>query len=202
VLAEKGYNDEQIMNYLLKIKSTPEYSKILNVPQRRLWRLVLDSIENAKLNPATYNNQQLKRYPRRLIIDKTPTLNEHLSQRDRAAMYQNASQMCNSYNSEWYIKKAITNDTSHIWFARNKDSAIVSFAVVTTMQHTHTKHNIAMVNLICAQRGQGMALMKSLVDYYNRHKFDWVRLDAIDSAVDAYRRVGFKRRIKMMMAIL
>jgi hypothetical protein len=189
-LAKNGQSDDQLYEVVVRMQAKGKLPAS-SAP----WKIVLDALKIAQVNRGTYNNANLRRQPRRLIFDTHPTLAENLSKKDRAAMYRNASQICNNSIGRNYIRSVLQNDKAHVFFSRNADQTIVSFVIVDpTWQGSNASVSlrIAEIDLICAQRGRGMELMKSIIEYYDGLKYDIVRLEAVEGAIKAYHKFGFE----------
>ena len=181
---------EAALQMLLQLKARGKLHGIINPS-----RVVNQALKTSDVGGATYDNSNLRRQPRRLIFDTRPTPNEKLSAKDRADMYKNASQICNNAIPTHYIKNLLHDVSTQVFFARNSDKTIVSFVIVDPKWRGEGyiyDLRIAEINLICAQRGRGMELMKSVINYYAGLKYDIVRLEAVPRAIPAYKKFGFK----------
>ena len=188
-LAKNGQSDDQLYEVVLRMQAKGKLP-VTSKP----WSLVLDALKIAQVRSGTYNNANLRRHPRRLLFDTHPTLAENLTKKDKAAMYHNASQICNNSIGRNYIRHVLQNDKAHVFFSRNADQTIVSFVIVDPNWKGSGAHTlrIAEIDLICAQRGRGMELMKSIIDYYAGLQYDIVRLEAVENAIKAYDKFGFE----------
>lgn len=189
--AKLGKSEDQLYDAVVRMQAQGHLSRDIS-----RWGIVLDALDHANVRIGTYNNAKLRRQPRRLSFDTRPSRFNDLSAKDRAAMYQNASQICDNSIGKIYMREVMQNDKADIFFARNIDKTIVSFVIVNpNWDKSHGPFDtlrVAEIDLICAQRGRGMELMKSIINYYALQKYDIVRLEAVERAIKAYHEVGFK----------
>lgn len=182
------------------------YEKVIKMQQKGLLpkgtaarsRAIAKATKDSDLRAPGYENKRLKSRPRRLTADSKPTRMESLPRVTRERLYRDAIQICNYEEGEGvtpgYIKSEIQDDNNQVFLTRNVDGTIVSFLLIDE-EYKDPKHagmKVAEVNLICAQRGGGLKLLEQAKRYYASKDYDLMRLEAVPTAVAAYRRGGYK----------
>lgn len=193
-MSEKGMTWEALY------EKTYEMQKKGKLPQGLAARVraIKKATKNRRLRPPLYENKHLRSRPRRLTADTEPTRMGLLPDATRERIYRDAVQICHYEKDKGvttkYIQSEIQDEDNQVFLTRNVDGTIVSFLIVEEEykdpMHPNTK--VAEVQLICAQRGGGLKLLEQAKRYYTSKGYDLIRLEAVSTAVAAYKRSGFK----------
>lgn len=156
--------------------------------------------EQIGVQDASYSNIGLKRFPHRQTADTQPTSISELDFKTIQIMYARVAQICNpqtedaSELSTSYMQDLLMEQSNKIFFLRNVDRSITGFCIVQENWQGSggpCGKQIAQVELICAQKGNGRDLMTSVREWYRQQGYDLLRLEAVSSAYDSYISWGF-----------
>jgi hypothetical protein len=215
--AQSGPDSAAIQRKIDKMKQGGQVNTNASTAQ-----MIQFALKHVLIGDPKYDNRNLKKYPRRLIHDTTPRgmgytgskLAElkKMTFKDRRFLYRRAMQVCNNGVGREYVKDLIQNETKHVFFSRNSGT-IVSFCIVdfswgdrklgglVRFQNKagqwvvrEEKHwSVAEIDLVCAERGGGLSLIKNFIEFARRHKYDLIRLEAVSrAAAKAYTKIGFQ----------
>lgn len=193
-MVEKGANWYKLWDTVFDMQQR----KLLPRGEAARKRVMDQAQKKAYIRPARYENKQLRARPRRLTVDASPTTMELLPARTRAKLYRDAIQICNYELGmgvrDSFVRDQIKNDTNQVFLARNADGTIVSYLLIdeTYTYPSYPSMKVAEVNLICAQRGGGLKLLSQAIRHYRAAGYDMIRLEAVQSATEAYKRAKFK----------